>query len=99
MNEIYILGPNGVIGNGAGGFHKKLPDDCNWVFCNGEWVEAWFSPVQNWSKAVEYCILDIDGKGCYSHIIGTFGKGRKYRRGKNRCKHCGYKIGGTNEAL
>ena len=48
------------------------------------------SPIQNWSKGVEYCITDIESKmGCGSHIL--FGKGRKYRRGKHRCKHCGYK--------
>lgn len=50
------------------------------------------SPIQNWKKGVEYCLLDIDGEGCYSHTTENFGKGRRYRRGKNRCKHCGYKV-------
>ena len=49
------------------------------------------SLVQNWKFVFRYCLLDIDGQ-CPSHLISTFGKGRQYRRGKNRCKYCGYKI-------
>jgi hypothetical protein len=56
-------------------------------------VVNWQQLIQNWKQFSGYCVLDIDkNKPCLSHLVGSFGQGRRYRRGKNRCKHCGYRI-------
>jgi hypothetical protein len=47
--------------------------------------------VSNFAQIVHKELVELDLYGVFAHANGKHGKfaGRKYRRGKNRCKFCG----------